>query len=92
MMDDLKISHVSTEVMSSVIEMLEAEFGCEAPLTVHCRQLHDYLGMTLDLQCLGGSVSNGRLCGRITARPTWIGELVHLLQITYFRSIQRMKK
>jgi Reverse transcriptase (RNA-dependent DNA polymerase) len=46
--DDLKISHVDPNVVTSVIKQLEAEFGKEAPLTIMRGKVHDYLGMTLD--------------------------------------------
>jgi Reverse transcriptase (RNA-dependent DNA polymerase)/Zinc knuckle len=47
--DDLKISHHGTDVVTSVIEQLEAKFGTpEAPLTVTRGKVHDYLGMTID--------------------------------------------
>ena len=46
--DDLKISHVDAAVNTEVIEMINKEFGKEAPLTVNRGKIHDYLGMTLD--------------------------------------------
>jgi len=46
--DDLKISHVNSTVVTNIIEMLSKEFGNEAPLTVTRGAIHDYLGMTLD--------------------------------------------
>lgn len=46
--DDLKISHVESEVVSSVIADLNKEFGKETPLTETRGKIHDYLGMTLD--------------------------------------------
>jgi Reverse transcriptase (RNA-dependent DNA polymerase) len=46
--DDLKISHVDSKVVDSVIASLESEFGKEAPLTVTRGKIHEYLGMTLD--------------------------------------------
>jgi hypothetical protein len=51
--DDLKISHVSADVVSSVIHMLEAEFGHEAPLRICRRWVHDYVGMALDFTMPG---------------------------------------
>jgi hypothetical protein len=46
--DNLKISHVDSTVVSDVIAMLSAEFGKEAPLTISRGAVHEYLGMTLD--------------------------------------------
>ena len=46
--DDLKISHETSEVVASVIALINAEFGNEAPITVQRGKIHEYLGMTLD--------------------------------------------
>jgi hypothetical protein len=52
--DDLKISHVDPDVVTSVLELLDGRYGQEivggkrAPLTVNRGKIHDYLGMTLD--------------------------------------------
>jgi hypothetical protein len=46
--DDLKISHVDSAAVSTVIRMIDEEFGKEAPITVARGKAHDYLGMTLD--------------------------------------------
>jgi hypothetical protein len=46
--DDLKISHVNSDVVTSIIDLLDAEFGKEAPLTKMRGKIHDYLGMTID--------------------------------------------
>ena len=46
--DDLKISHVDPKVVDTVIELLESEFGKEAPLTKSRGKVHEYLGMTID--------------------------------------------
>ena len=51
--DDLKISHYDKEVVTSVIEMIEAEFGKEAPLTKTRGRIHEYLGMTIDFSSEG---------------------------------------
>jgi hypothetical protein len=51
--DDLKISHVDPDVVTSVIDMIEAEFGKEAPLTVSRGKVHVYLGMTIDFSTDG---------------------------------------
>ena len=46
--DDLKISHEDPAEVTKIIEMMSAEFGKEAPLTVRRGTIHDYLGMNLD--------------------------------------------
>jgi hypothetical protein len=46
--DDLKISHVDSEVVEDVLAALNKRYGKEAPLVVTRGTLHDYLGMTLD--------------------------------------------
>jgi hypothetical protein len=46
--DDLKISHVDSEVVSSIIGIVEKEFAKHKPLTIQIGLLHDYLGMTID--------------------------------------------
>ena len=51
--DDLKISHVTSHVVTSMIEMVETEFGKEAPLTVTRGKVHTYLGMTIDYSTKG---------------------------------------
>jgi hypothetical protein len=47
--DDLKISHVDPDVVTSVIGKLTEAFGKEAPLTVDRGRSHENLGMNLDL-------------------------------------------
>jgi hypothetical protein len=51
--DDLKISHIDAEVVTSIIRLLESEFGKEAPLTQTRGKVHDYLGMTIDYSIPG---------------------------------------
>jgi hypothetical protein len=51
--DDLKISHVEPSVVTSVIELLQSEFGKEAPLTITRGKVHEYLGMTIDYSIPG---------------------------------------
>ena len=51
--DDLKISHVDGDVVTSIIEILDKEFGKHKPLTVQRGLLHDYLGMTIDFSIIG---------------------------------------
>ena len=46
--DDLKISHVDSNEVTKIIELLSASFGTEAPLTISRGLTHDYLGMKLD--------------------------------------------
>jgi hypothetical protein len=46
--DDLKISHVNPKAVTEVIQLLDEEFGKEAPLTKTRGKVHDYLGMTLN--------------------------------------------
>jgi hypothetical protein len=52
--DDLKISHVSTKAVGTILGMLDARYGQEivggkrAPVTFTRGKLHDYLGMVLD--------------------------------------------
>ena len=46
--DDLKISHMDRDVVTSIIDMVGAEFGKEAPLTISRGKVHVYLGMTID--------------------------------------------
>jgi len=46
--DDLKISHVDPEVVEDIVQLLSEQYGKEEPISVHCRLVHDYLGMQLD--------------------------------------------
>ena len=46
--DDLKILHVDPAMVSDVIADLQCEFSKEAPLTIRCSKVHDYLGMTIN--------------------------------------------
>ena len=47
--DDLKISHVSPQqLVDSIIQALNGEYGKEAPLTVTRGKVHNYLGMIID--------------------------------------------
>jgi hypothetical protein len=43
--DDLKISHVRSQVVKDVIQMLNRIFGKETPMTKWIGKVHDYLGM-----------------------------------------------
>jgi hypothetical protein len=51
--DDLQIAHVDPEVVTSVIDMIELEFGKEAPLTKTRGKVHEYLGMSIDFSTDG---------------------------------------
>jgi hypothetical protein len=52
--DDLKVSHVDTKVVTALLESLDARYGQEivggkcAPLTINRGKIHNYLGMTLN--------------------------------------------
>jgi hypothetical protein len=46
--DDLKISHVDPNAQTTIIGLIDEEFGKESPITVARGKAHDYLGMTLD--------------------------------------------
>jgi hypothetical protein len=50
--DDIKISHEDPEVVSQMIELLKGAYGKEAPLTITCGKIHEYLGMTIDYSTL----------------------------------------
>jgi len=46
--DDLKISHVSKDVVEDIIARLNKKFGKESPLTTNRGKVLEYLGLTLD--------------------------------------------
>jgi hypothetical protein len=52
--DDFKISHVDPQVVTRILNLLDAKYGQEivggkrAPLIITRGKIHDYLGMTLD--------------------------------------------
>ena len=48
--DDLKISHVDSNVVDDIIEILDNEYDKdpETLLMVHCGKTYDYLGMTIN--------------------------------------------
>lgn len=46
--NDIKISHVSLDIVESVLKLLSEQYGREAPLVVTRGRVHEYLGMTLD--------------------------------------------
>jgi hypothetical protein len=46
--DNLKISHVNPDVITSILEHIEAEFGKESTITITRGRIHDYRGMKLN--------------------------------------------
>ena len=46
--DDLKISHRDPKVVDAFIDLIDDEYGKEAPLTVKRGKIHVYLGFTID--------------------------------------------
>ena len=48
--DDLKISHRGPKVVTTVINLLQAQYGKTYPLTVRHGNLHDYLGMQINYE------------------------------------------
>ena len=52
--DDLKLSHMEVDVVTSVIKIIEKDFAKHKPLTVQRGLLHDYLGMTIDFSIKEG--------------------------------------
>ena len=46
--DDLKVSHVNPDMVTSFLTQLNNVFGKNANITVTRGKVHDYLGMTLD--------------------------------------------
>ena len=51
--DDIKMSHVSQDVLESIMKQIKARFGKEAPLTVTRGPVHEYLRMTIDFSSPG---------------------------------------
>ena len=47
-MDDIKISHVDSEVVYEILNKLDERYGKEALMVTTRGKIHDYLGMTLD--------------------------------------------
>jgi hypothetical protein len=51
--DDLKISHVDSKVVTSILKLLDAEFGKEEQLSIVRGKQHDYLGIHFDFSTAG---------------------------------------
>jgi hypothetical protein len=51
--DDLKVSHVSLEVVDNFVEQMETEFGADAPINKSRGKVHNYLGMCMDFSTPG---------------------------------------
>ena len=51
--DDLKISHVDSDVVEGIIQALDDRFGKEALLVVHRGRVQEYLGMVIDFTVTG---------------------------------------
>ena len=51
--DDLKISHVDSNMNREILAILQKEYGNEAPIPSPTREIHDYLGMTIDYSTTG---------------------------------------
>jgi len=51
--DDIKVSHVDSKVVSEMLQEFEKEYGKEAPLTVSDGKRHNHLGMVLDYSTKG---------------------------------------
>jgi hypothetical protein len=51
--DNIKVSHVAHETVTTVLALISEEYGKETPLTVTRGKVHDYLGMTIDFSAQG---------------------------------------
>ena len=51
--DDLKISHIEEQVVRSIIQQIQENFGQHSELSMHIGKRHDYLGMILDFNTPG---------------------------------------
>lgn len=51
--DDLKISHVDENVVTSIIKIIDDTYGKYKPLTMTRGKVHEYLGMTIDFSVPG---------------------------------------
>ena len=46
--DDLKISHIDSEVVDDILNKLDERYGKESDMVTTRGKIHDYFGMTLD--------------------------------------------
>ena len=51
--DDLKISHVDGKVSQKILDILQKEYGKEAPIPSMTGKIHEYLGITIDYSTSG---------------------------------------
>jgi hypothetical protein len=51
--DDIKVSHVEPKVVTTILALINEEYGEETPLTVTRGRAHDYLGMTINFSTPG---------------------------------------
>ena len=51
--DDLKVSHEKESALDDFIEMMEKEFGQDAPLSISRGPIQEYIGITLDFSVPG---------------------------------------
>ena len=51
--DDLKLSHKDSNVVSKTIAKLHSIYATTDPMTVHHGKVHHYLGMTMDFRVPG---------------------------------------
>ena len=51
--DDIKASHIDTEVLTELIKLMQKKYGKHSPLTMTRGKVHEYLGMTIDLSRKG---------------------------------------
>lgn len=54
--DDLNISHKDPKEVTSIIDLLDGEFGKEVPVTQTRGKIHDYVGMAIDYSINGKAV------------------------------------
>jgi len=57
-LDDLKNSHKPSSVVDEVIASLKSEHGKDNEMTIRCRQVHEYLRMTLGSSLVGKFIIN----------------------------------
>jgi hypothetical protein len=98
--DDLKISHVDSEVVTTILDLLDAKCGQEivggkrAPLTINRGKIHDYLGMKL---IAPNQATSNSTCEHTQRRHwpkcprTWTAPRHHLRPITYSKLSKESK-